>query len=411
MARPFLNETLAGTAVVLVLAGLAAAAPSLPEPLGTFAWGSAHRAAALPAVVLPALLFLVHAVAVPRMPRPVSTDVRCSALLLGGALLLTTSALANASRFVPMLFALGQTLVAVALFLALRGILRALPGRKESVVSVAEPLTKGDDASLKQVRFGMVALTAGLVLQAVLAITAATIQLEWLSGPGPQLAATHLLLVGGGLPLLYGLSHIIVPRLSGVPAIAAGAIKGELHSTLLGVLLLVFGFLFGIKGLLIAGGLSTFFGAFVFMGVLGANIMKNKSKTQRVTPGFAYIPWVFSGVLWIVVGVLLGLFLNIVPDIFADRLPALRSIHAHLLLFGGLLQLALGFAARTLVAEPIPFSRHRWSFHALNVALGLHAWGALSGSSPILAGSAALALLGLAAWFFPLRRPSALVSP
>ena len=45
------------------------------------------------------------------------------------------------------------------------------------------------------------------------------------------------------------------------------------------------------------GGVSTFLGTFTFMGVLGANIMKNKSQTQRVTPQFAYIPWTFAGVL------------------------------------------------------------------------------------------------------------------
>jgi hypothetical protein len=174
---------------------------------------------------------------------------------------------------------------------------------------------------------------------------------------------------------------------------------------MLGVVLLVFGFGFGVKGLVIAGGLVVFFAAFVFMGVLGANIMKNKSRTQRVTPGFAYIPWVFAGVLWVVTGVLLGLFLNVVrAEVLADRLPALRAIHFHLVLFGGALQLALAFAARLWVAEPVPFATHKWAFYALNVALALLAWGALADSPILLAESAALAGVGLAAWFIPLAR-------
>ena len=401
-----LVASLAGLAATLVLA--------LADALGLFgvAWGPAHQALGLAGALLPALYALIHAVAGPRLSRPLEGAGLVAALTMAGATLLAFQALlegsvtSSAGLFLVVALAFsGHLALLFGALLQMRSLRLAMPPRGTSLVDIArDPLTKGDDACLKQLKLGHIFLVVGLAAQTVLAWPFAGAS-SWM--PGARLAADHLLLVGFGLPVLFGVSHLLVPRLSGVPAIAAGAIKGELHSTLLGVTLLTAGFAFGIKGLTIAGGLVVFFAAFVWMGVLGANIMKNKSRTQRVTPGFAYIPWVFSGVLWIVVGVLLGLFLNIVPQVFADRLPALRSVHAHLLLFGGALQLGLGLVARAVRVEPVPFSLHRWSFFALNVALGLLAWGFLTESPTARAQSAALGLLGLAAWFFPLVRRAA----
>ncbi|HEX2065328.1 MAG TPA: hypothetical protein VHI93_00810, partial [Candidatus Thermoplasmatota archaeon] len=239
----------------------------------------------------------------------------------------------------------------------------------------------------------------------------------WAWGPaaGPWfLAGAHVLLVGYGLVSIYALSHLWVPRLSGVPAIAAGAIKGELHTSLLGVVLLAAGFLLRLApplhalatGLLVVGGVSTFVGTFTFMGVLGANIMKNKSPTQRVTSEFSYVPWTFAGVFWLIAGVLLGIFLNAVPGLLASRAPALRFAHVHAVLAGGAAQLFLGYLLHVRPRDrrlpPSSFRSGRWGFHGWNLGTALLLVGALAQAPAwALAGSLALAL-ALAAWFMTL---------
>ncbi len=406
MAKPLWTVSLVGLAATLLLTLLGSTTRLLSEGVAGLGWADAHREAALYGALLPGVLALTASLVGRHAPRAMEGTESIAMLLGAGVSARVVGALLQPSNLFTLVWVAGGALLAAAGFLFFKSLRAALPPRGVSVVDVArDPLTKGDDACFLQLKLGAMFLLLGLATQLIVAVagTFGPLRAGW------GLAADHLLLVGFGLPTLFGLSHLMVPRLSGVPAIAAGAIKGELHSTLLGVTLLTFGFALGWKPLIIAGGLVVFFAAFVFMGVLGANIMKNKSKTQRVTPGFAYIPWVFAGVLWVVVGVLLGLFLNIVPSLFADRLPALRTIHVHLMLFGGFLQLGLAFAARTLAATPVPFSKHKWSFYALNIALGLLAWGALADSATLMAESAGLALLGLAAWFFPLRRHAELV--
>jgi hypothetical protein len=278
-------------------------------------------------------------------------------------------------------------------------VLKAAPRRTESVVDVAkDPLSKGDDASLAHVRFAHMAFLP-------LSLLALAVD-RYVDAVDLRLAGYHWLLAGYGLLSVYGLSHLIVPRLSKVPAIAAGAIKGELHSSLLGLLLLAIGFIGHNTHMLVAGGSLLFFGAFVFMGVLGANIMKNKSRTQRVTPEFAYIPWTFAGVFWLITGVLLGLFLNAAVARFPEHLDSLAFVHAHAALYGGFGMLLMGFATRILPDGlgrlPIPFQRTKWAFYGLNVGLILLFYGQLTDDSTMLLSGGALCALASAGWFISL---------
>jgi hypothetical protein len=412
----------------LVAAALAAVLHLVPA-LGPYALGQAHVLLSLFAFLLPALAagtaHSLHAV----LARSVDAarGRRLAILWAAGSLVLAlVAAFATGGGLVPRIgLGLGALLLTAAAGMTTGALLRALPRRGESVVDVArDRLTKGDDACATQLRFAQFFLPLGVLM--------ATFAGPWWSWSSPWAARVYLagihLLAGHILVSCYGLAHLWIPRLSGVPAIAAGAIKGELHTTLLGLVLMVAGFLSGGasgdpgaasqigRRLIIAGGAFAFLGAFVFMGVLGANIMKNKSKTQRITPEFTYIPWAFTAVFWLLSGVLLGIFLNVVPDLYASSRGALRFTHVHIALLGGAAQLLLALAWRVVPAArgvpPPPFSRGKWGYWGLNLGLALLLWGRFQEDSDLVQAvvpitfslGALLVLLGLAASFMTLQR-------
>jgi nitric oxide reductase large subunit len=149
-------------------------------------------------------------------------------------------------------------------------------------------------------------------------------------------------------------------------------------------------------------------GAFTFMGVLGANIMKNKSRTQRITPEFVYVPWVFAGVLWILCGILMGMLLRAIPPQFEAKRAALSAIHSHSILVGGFLMLAMGLMTRLVPLDqgrpPPRFDQVKWSFYGLNIALGLFAVGKLADDGTWWTAAASVSiLLAVAGWFMTLR--------
>jgi hypothetical protein len=402
-SRALRNAALAGLALSLALA--LAGTFRLGSPWLAGDWYAAHGVVVLFAFLVPALESLnLHAL---ETLAGRAVDARrqrlAGRLLLAGSIVLGVGAWMGSGSAIAarLAMAMGTLALLAACGMLTGAVLKVLPRRGESVVDTQrDPLTKGDDACLQQVKFAHFFLPLG-----VLGLAVAGPWWQW-GGAWARpvyLAGSHVLLVGYGLVSVYALSHFWVPRLSGVPAIAAGAIKGELHSTLLGIVLLTAGFLASVKGLLIAGGAFVFLGTFTFMGVLGANIMKNKSPTQRVTPEFVYVPWVFAGVFWVIAGVLLGIFLNAVPALFIDRLPALRFTHVHAVVLGGAAQLFLGFllriAPRDLARPPPAFGRTRWGFYAWNLGCALLLAGALVPSPAALQAGAALVAVGLAAWF------------
>ncbi|MHB1260695.1 MAG: hypothetical protein ACYC2H_03155 [Thermoplasmatota archaeon] len=402
-ARPLVTASLAGLALAVVAAVL-----DLVPDLGVLALIQAHAVLALFSFLAPALAALtVHSIE-SVLGRPVDAGrVRRLALFWGlGGLVLGVAAACGSGTACRVGLGLGTVLLAGAAGMTPGTLLGMLPKRKESVVDVArDPLTKGDDASVAHLRFAQFFLSPAVLLTAA-------------SGPWwgwsadwtgrVYLAGIHLLGVHA-LVSCYGLAHLWVPRLSGIPAIAAGAIKGELHSTLLGLLFLLFGFGFGIRGLVIAGGAFAFLGAFTFMGVIGANIMRNKSKTQRVTPEFTYIPWAFTAVFWLICGVLLGIFLNVIPGLYAARVDALRFTHVHIALLGGAAQVLLALAWRIVPSSrgvpPPSFSQGRWGYWGLNLGLALLIIGKFREEILPLTYllGAVLVALGLAASFMTLR--------
>ncbi len=427
-ARPLLAGSLWGLAAGTTLAVVGMAAASLHHPLPR--WSGAHSWILIGGFLMPALAFLQFRLLERYLGLSMHPDdARMLAGLYGtGAALIALGQLLPTA--LPPILPFAVAGFSGFLLLAGTGMAQLLMMRRllphASVVDLAkDPMSKGDDACLLQLRLAHMFLPIGLLFLAVSYGPGLT---DWGFGTdqlnagvqvfltGLRLAGLHLVLAGYGLLATYGLSHIVVPRLSGVPAIAAGAIKGELHSSLLGFVLLAAGFLSrgtpASTGLLIAGGVFVFFGAFVFMGVLGANIMKNKSKTQRVTPEFAYVPWTFAGVFWIVAGVLLGIFLNAVPALFADRLPALRFAHIHGILFGGFGLLFMGYATRALPQDPVPFSRTKWAFYATNLGLLVMIVGNIQqGIDSTASRAGLLCALGVAAWFMSMKRYLVWVTP
>ncbi len=345
--------------------------------VGGFGWFQAHGRVLLGGFLLP-LLMAAHAVTLARLARAPLDAAKLHLAgggVLAGSLLFALGWLFQPSPLLSVVGVAGLVLVAAAGIVYAVHVMKTAP--KGGLTTPDDPLTKGDDACLKHVHFSHRFLALGLLLQVVAAALAFVSPDVWQLRV--HVAAQHVLLVGFGLLSLYGIGHFWVPRFSGVPAIAAGAIKGELHTTLLGLAGLLLGFLLDQPGLTLGLGFFVFVGFFTYMGVLGANIMKNKSKTQRVTPEFTYIPWTFTGIFWLISAVLLGLFLNAVPDVLSERAAALRFTHVHVALLGGAVQLLMSWAiparADALGVRPPRFDgRMKGSFYAFNAAVTLAVW-------------------------------------
>lgn len=414
--RPLLVSAFAGLAAGVFLLALGvlarAAAGDSIDFTGLLA---AHGAFFLLGFLLPALLWL-HAHTLARLARLPEAAGR--ALMWPGHALFFIAATAASAQAMGAPWLLGLSWLA-ALAVCMPWTVQVFKHKPGSLVDTdTDLLTKGDDACMKHVAFAHRLLPLGLLLLAAAAFLHQAALGGVDVGLWPRrmdLTGMHVLLVGFGLLSLYGLGHFWIPRFSGVPAIAAGAIKGELHTTLLGLVGLVAGFLVGFdnsvgRGFLVGLGPFVFLGFFVYMGVLGANIMKNKSRTQRVTPEFVYIPWTFAATFWLVCGVLMGVFLNAVPDVLAHRADDLRFTHLHIALLGGAAQYWMGWLTRLLpreagMAPPRFQGPVKGSFYALNASVALAVWGRFL-PSPSWQSVLALLLLALslALFFRSMRR-------
>ncbi len=348
-----------------------------------WAWYSAHGIVLMLGTVMAGLAGL-HAYTLPALARtsfPERPVAIAAKLWLAGTLAIAFAVLLPMewTRFVGWLgtavFAAGATIWSIQ-------VMKHAP-KKGLVDMETDKLTKGDDACLKHVHFAHRFLPIG----AILLLPALIVGGLW--GDRIYDAAIHIIVVGYGLLSIYGLSHLWVPRLSGIPAIAAGAIKGELHTSLLGIVGITAGFIIGVdtpvgQGFLVGLGPMVFLGFFVWMGVLGANIMKNKSPTNSVRPEFVYIPWTFSAVFWLVAAVLMGIFLNVLPDSMQEIYGSLRFTHLHVGLLGGAVQLLLGLMTRLIPmhgGRPPPRfgSAMKGSFYLLNLGLSFAAFGRFGG--------------------------------
>lgn len=411
-ARDLFRIAAAGFLIGLVLLALGLLGVS------DLAWFKAHGRVLLGGFLLP-LLASAHAVTLDRLagtPLDAGRLRLTGSGMLAGTVLFALGMLFEAIPGLSFVAAAGMALLAASGIVYGVHVMKTAP--KKGLTDKDLPLTKGDDACLKHVHFSHRFLALGLLLLAAWAFLAA-FEVSWAGRM--LLTGQHVLLIGFGLLSLYGIGHFWVPRFSGVPAIAAGAIKGELHTTLLGLTGLIAGFLSGIDSLTIGLGFFVFVGFFTYMGVLGANIMRNKSKTQRVTPEFVYIPWTFTGIFWLISAVLLGLFLNGVPDVLTDKAAALRFTHIHIALWGGAAQLLMSWSIPALAelrGTPLPRfdGRMKGAFYAYNAAVTLAVWGAFTAAAA-WASWTALALTALALALYgaavsgPRRNPTATASP
>jgi hypothetical protein len=363
-----LGLDLLGAALLLSL--LAAVAAGLGG--GTWGWSSAQAHFIRFSFLLPVLLALHVAIAGPYFARAPSSSrigLAVAAYIAGGIVVAAAQLVAGA--LARGLLILGYLVVTAGAVLQTIAIMPCLP--KESLVRAEDPITKGDDACFKHITFAHRFLPLAMLLTTFAVVAQVTAGSAW--AMRGVLAASHMLLIGYALLTLYGTTQLLVPRLAQRPPVAAGAIKGQLHSSLPGILLIPIGLLLGYedgwgRGLLLAGGSFLFIGAFTYMGVLGANIMRNKSRTQRITPEYSHLPWVFSGVLWILCGLLMGWFLPAASAQIPAYLAAARHAHVMLLFVGGVAQMLIGLAPRILESDPrkarafqgIP----RWSFLLFN---------------------------------------------
>lgn len=405
-----LLSALAGLAAGIFLLGLGVLARAAAgDVLDLSALMAAHGVFFLLGFLLPALLWL-HVHTLRRLARLPEEAVK--SLMVPAHALFFIAATAASAEAMGAPWLLGVAWLA-ALGVCMPWTLQVFKHKPGSLVDTGkDPLTKGDDACMKHVIFAHRFLPVGLLLLGAGAILEQAGLAGVDLGLWPQrvdLAGMHVFLVGFALLSLYGLGHFWIPRFSGVPAIAAGAIKGELHTTLLGLVGLLAGFLVGFdnsigRGFLVGLGPFVFLGFFVYMGVLGANIMKNKSKTQRVTPEFVYIPWTFAATFWLVCGVLMGVFLNAVPDVLSHRADDLRFAHLHIALLGGAAQYWMGWLTRLLPrqteqAPPRFQGGVQGSFYALNASVALAVWGRFL-PSPSWQTLAAFLLLALSVVLF-----------
>lgn len=360
----------------------------LDESCGQFAWFRVHGLVLMLGTVLPALAAL-HAWTLDKLagaPMPEAKSALAAKLWLVGVVVITLGMTIGPSVMLQVFGLVGFAIVtAGATFWSIQ-VMKHAP--KKGLTDFArDPLTKGDDACLKHVHFAHRFLPIGMILLLAAAIAAEMSGAAFVQGL--RLASIHIIVVGYGMLSMYGISHFWIPRLSGIPAIAAGAIKGELHTSLLGIVGITAGFLVGVntgvgRGLLVGLGPMVFLGFFVWMGVLGANIMKNKSPTNSVRPEFVYIPWVFSSVFWAVTAVLMGLFLNGLPESMSHLFPALRFTHLHVGLLGGAIQLLLGLGTRQIPLavgqKPPRFgSSMKGSFYLFNIGLAMAIYGRFDG--------------------------------
>lgn len=399
-SRPLLRAAQWGFGGTLVAAVVAVAA-------GDSVWQApawqAHGLLAAWGFLVPAFLWLVDEGVNNTTGRHVRGREMATAafLLAAGAWIMAASAMLLLGNGRPVALGVGGIMVVAGVVVQASGL---LPQARAGASRAADPLTKGDDASLQAIRLGHFFMAAG----ATASLAAAALR----DVPGVNLvwapAAMHVAFAGGVLLTVYGVGHLWIPRFTQVPAIAAGAIKGEIHSTMLAVVFLSAGMALDVSALTLAGGGLLFVGSFTFMGVLGANVMKQKARLQRITREFVYVPWTFAGIFWLLSGVLLGMLSATRPAALAEQTEALRFTHIHVALYGGFALLALGWTypilARAAKRENPTYGRTKAAFWLLNSALavlivgafqGFTGWGWLSG--------AALAFLGAAAWFISLR--------
>jgi len=161
----------------------------------------------------------------------------------------------------------------------------------------------------------------------------------------PQiLAITHIMALGWGTMMILGASHQLVPVLteSSLYSNFLGYLSFVLAAT--GILLLVFAFYnFTMAWQAKAGGWLIASAIIFYLINLGGTI--TKSKTTNVHAVF-----VFTGALWLLLTILLGLALiyNFSLNIFSKSSLAYLPLHAHMGIAGWFLLVVIGVGSRLM---------------------------------------------------------------
>ena len=183
------------------------------------------------------------------------------------------------------------------------------------------------------------------------------------------LAITHLMALGWGTMIILGASHQLVPVL----------IEGKLYSNFLAYL--SFGFCGVGIPLLIYSFYEFDFGWMAQLGAILINlsvlfylinigISMSKSKVESVHAVFA-----FTGVLWLLITTLAGLFLiyNFTHTILSQDSLAYLPLHAHLGIIGWFLLLVIGVGSRLIPLFLISKYHNQkllwWIYSLINIAL------------------------------------------
>lgn len=158
------------------------------------------------------------------------------------------------------------------------------------------------------------------------------------------LSVTHVMALGWGSMMILGASHQLVPVL----------IEGKLYSNVLaylsfgfaavGIILLIWGFYHFDFGIAAQTGALMILMAFIFY-LINIAVSMTKSNHQNVHATF-----VFSGVLWMIITIVLGVLLvfNFSFRVFSlDSLHYL-PLHAHLGIVGWFLMMVLGVGSRLI---------------------------------------------------------------
>lgn len=161
----------------------------------------------------------------------------------------------------------------------------------------------------------------------------------------PQtLAVTHLMALGWGTMMILGASHQLVPVL----------IQGKLHSNILawlslftaglGIPLLVYAFYHFNFGWQAQWGAILINAAIVFY-LINIAISMAKSKKENIHAVF-----VFTGTLWLLITILIGLFLvfNFSYNLLSEDSLHYLPLHAHIGIIGWFLLLVLGVGSRLI---------------------------------------------------------------
>ncbi|HUZ60176.1 MAG TPA: hypothetical protein VMU83_15500 [Hanamia sp.] len=183
------------------------------------------------------------------------------------------------------------------------------------------------------------------------------------------LAITHLMALGWGTMMILGASHQLVPVL----------IEGKLYSNALaylsfafaaiGIPLLVFGFYEFDFGWPAQFG-AIFINAAIIFYLVNIAVSMIKSKHENVHAVF-----VFTGTLWLLITVIVGLFLvyNFSYNILSKDSLHYLPLHAHLGIIGWFLLLVIGVGSRLIPLFLISkYNNNKllwWIYSLINIAL------------------------------------------